>query len=193
MQHLVIQNIADLNNHRDLVNEMWQAYEEAFPYEERRKRESVLSLLSEEAGGFYILLFKAPDEDGLAAFAMLHRLETFEYIEYLCVPHHKRSGGWGAKALKHIFDHVTKPIVLEAEPPGANEWSDRRIDFYRRNGFTLIDQTYYQPAYHEDTEAVELRLMVRGQHDNPEVFARELYRHVYRLHPSHILFYHTEL
>lgn len=193
MEHFVIRSTTDLERHASLAKEMWQAYEEAFPYEERRKRESILSLLDEEDGGFYILLFKSPDEDSLSAFAMLHSLETFEYIEYLCVPDHKRNGGWGAKALKYIFDRVTKPIVLEAEPQGANEWSDRRIAFYRRNGFTLIDRTYFQPPYHDDTEAVELRLMVRGQHDNPEIFAKDLYRHVYRLHPSHILFYRTEL
>lgn len=188
MEHFIIRNIDDLEAHPSLVKEMWRSYEEAFPYQERRKPESILSLLSEDNGHFYIILSKAPEEEDLSAFAMLHSLETFEYIEYLCVPHYKRNGGRGAKVLEYIFEYVTKPIVLEAEPAGANDWADRRIDFYLRNGFSLIDRTYFQPPYHDDTEAVELRLMVRGRHDNPESFTRDLYEQVYRLHPSHILF-----
>ena len=66
--------------------------------------------------------------------------------------------GYGSEALKAFIHEHGKPLVLEAEPP-TDALSIRRIKFYERTGLTLYDFPYMQPAYTEDSNPVELRLM----------------------------------
>ncbi|MDO4771151.1 GNAT family N-acetyltransferase [Porphyromonas sp.] len=188
MKHILICSINDLDRYSALAAEFWTEYKESFPYAERRAGESIRALLDREGSAFYILFFVDESDGGLAAFAVLHSLPTFEYIEYLCVPARRRSGGLGAKVLDEISNLTGKALVLEAEPPFSNDWADRRIAFYRRNGFSLIDTPYIQPPYHDDADSVELRLMVRGDYPMTDSPASDLYRHVYALPSDHPLF-----
>ena len=49
-------------------------------------------------------------------------------------------------------------ILLEAEPP-LTEIARRRIGFYERAGFEIIDADYIQPPYEETGRGVPLYLM----------------------------------
>ena len=84
--------------------------------------------------------------------------EDFIYIEHFAIDPTLRSQGYGSEALKAFIHEHGKPIVLEAEPP-TDALSIRRIKFYERIGLTLYDFPYMQPAYTEDSNPVELRLM----------------------------------
>lgn len=189
MYSIKITDIPSLERHPHLVNDLWTMYEEAFPYDERRDPQSILSLLETPDHDICIHLYPSPeDAQCLVAFAVLHRLECADYIEYLCVSPSRRNEQWGSRILDHIASVTPLPLVLEAEPPGATPWASRRIDFYLRNAFTLLDLQYYQPAYHSDSSPVELRLLVRGTISDTSRLPRLLYRDVYHLEPSHPLY-----
>lgn len=94
--------------------------------------------------------FPKPQEEG----------ETdFFYIEHFATLPHLRGKGIGASALK-AFASVAqdRPIVLEVEPP-QTETARRRVGFYRRAGFELLEIPYMQPPYRPGGEEVPLCLM----------------------------------
>ncbi len=183
METIIIRSVDALHRSGNLQWTLWEEYERAFPYDERRSRESILARLDEADGGFYILLFR-DGEGELSAFSMLHDLGTLVYIEYLCVPAHKRSGGLGSRVLDAIRAHTPHPLVLEAEPAGTNEWAERRLYFYKRNGFELLDIPYLQPAYHDDSLPVDMSLLISAPIDRPDTLPHLLHTVVYRVDPS---------
>ena len=161
-------------------------YRESFPIDEQRSIESIAHLLTEEPrytmhaiiGDNYAAELQAvgpkpkansqaptANSQGLKANSQkpLGLLTTWEfddfiYIEHFAIDPTLRSQGYGSEALKAFIHEHGKPIVLEAEPP-TDALSIRRIKFYERIGLTLYDFPYMQPAYTEDSNPVELRLM----------------------------------
>ena len=85
----------------------------------------------------------------LSGYAFLWRTEGEEcaLLDYLAVCPGERGRGWGTLALELIKIRYGEgcPILAEAEapekgaPPEQNEPRRRRLDFYRRAGFRLLD------------------------------------------------------
>ena len=86
------------------------------------------------------------------------------YVEHFAIDPNRRNGGYGKKILELLKQKVQSPIVLEVELPNE-EISKRRIGFYERSGFKLIEKPYMQPAYRETDEELPLYLMVQGDYD----------------------------
>ena len=84
--------------------------------------------------------------------------DEFTYIEHFAIDPTLRSQGYGSMVMRIFIRQQEKPIILEAEPP-TDDITRRRIRFYERLGLTLCDLPYLQPAYTEDSQPVELRLM----------------------------------
>lgn len=139
-------------------------YLSAFPEEERRDVGEWLRLSAENplfhlceltaggafAGIFTYWAFPLSQEKG----------ETdFFYIEHFATLPELRGRGLGAAALK-AFASVSqgRPTVLEVEPP-QTETARRRVGFYRRAGYELLEIPYTQPPYRTGGERVPLRLM----------------------------------
>ncbi len=58
-----------------------------------------------------------------------------------------------------------RPIILEVELP-TTILSERRVGFYQRLGFRLWENVQYQqPAYHNDGNAIPMKLMSYGDID----------------------------
>ena len=112
------------------------------------------------------------DAGHYAGFISYWQFDTFAYIEHFAVNPAARGGGIGACALREFKAMSGLPVVLEVERPGSNDMADRRIAFYRRNGFHTIDSyDYIQPPYAPGLPEVPLLLMC----DRPD-----------RIDPAHV-------
>ena len=162
-------------------------YRASFPIDEQRPVESIARLITEEPR--YTMYAIVDDNDnyddnknrhpeGILS-TKLYTLNTkpytlnpkqtlgllttwefadFIYIEHFAIDPEVRSRGYGSTTLSTFIKKYGKPIVLEAEPP-TDDITHRRIRFYERQGLTLYDFPYLQPAYTEASQPVELRLM----------------------------------
>ena len=141
-------------------------YRESFPIDEQRPVESIARLITEEPR-YTMYAIINEDEDTkhytLNTKQALGLLTTWEFADFIYIEHFAinpelRSQGYGSKAISTLIKQKEKPIILEAEPP-TDELTRRRIHFYERQGITLYDFPYLQPAYTEASQPVELRLM----------------------------------
>lgn len=65
------------------------------------------------------------------------------YLEHFAVNKDCRSSGIGGLMLSHYIKQKKQPMVLEVELPN-DDISKRRIDFYKRLGFSLNLYEYVQ-------------------------------------------------
>ncbi|MEE3413435.1 MAG: GNAT family N-acetyltransferase [Bacteroidales bacterium] len=137
-------------------------YLSSFPKEERRSLESIYKLLEEDIFEFVPIFF---DED-FKGFANLWFFKDFTYIEHLAITPKERNRGYGTEFLKKLINNDIsflkqriENIVLEVELP-TNSLTQKRITFYERLGFKLLDDYYFQPPYEKDNEGVEMKIML---------------------------------
>ena len=153
-------------------------YEESFPLDERRDYTKLVELLLRNDT---FILEAICSEDKVVGMLSLWNLEGWLFIEHFAIAPACRGRGIGREVIQAFIEGANHPIVLEVEPP-TDEYSRRRIDFYRGLGFVLHDTyRYIQPSYDEDREAVELRLMTYGAplNCNLDALARMLHGSVY--------------
>lgn len=144
---------------------LMQLYVEAFPPEERRPLEEMPP--ADAAYRFYAI-----DGCGLLS---TWEFEDFTYIEHFAIRAELRGSGIGSAALAALRGN----LILEVEPPHTGTTARRRIAFYKRNGFRLLNIAYVQPPYSKDLPSVELRLMVRGAISDIDAAIRTIHRRVY--------------
>ena len=134
-------------NHEDF-NSFYELMSEAFPPIERRKLENQKKLLEND---FYnIVGYK--ENDRVIAFIASWEFENFNFIEHFAVDNSYRGNGIGSKILKQYLNkYKNKPVFLEVEYPEDN-YSKRRIEFYKRLGFSLNDYEYVQPPLEKGNE-----------------------------------------
>ena len=149
-------------------------YTASFPPEERRPWDMVA------AGGDTpcLLCISAPDEPH-AGLVSVWRFPQFTYIEHLCTAHALRGRGLGGAVLAALRAEG-RPLLLEVEhPQGPDSMEQRRIDFYRRNGFGVLDYPYIQPPYAPGLPEVPLLLMCTDTRIDAAGAARVLHSFVY--------------
>lgn len=175
-----LETIAD----RSGLDQIREIYEYSFPEEERR---SWPSLIEETLLG-NLDLFGIFLRDNLIGFITLWDINGFKYIEHFAIDRKMRNCGAGQKVIELLRQTIDKPLLLEAEPAGLSYDAKRRIDFYERNGFEVIDRNYIQPPYRPGLPSVPLWLMAcaRSSHDNIfnesrlKTSVKELHKKVYR-------------
>lgn len=141
-------------------------YELSFPPAERRDRQSLARLLGNEGRMHFCAII---DDDGAMAGLLVYwDLHTFIYMEHLAVFPDMRNRGIGRRLLQHLPTLYSKPLVLEAEP-ADDGMAGRRIDFYRRNGFDVVETDYIQPAYKAGGDQLPLWIMAHGKMDSHQV------------------------
>ena len=106
------------------------------------------------------------------------------YVEHFATVPEVRGKGIGSEVLGLLAQQYTVPLVLEVELP-VEELAQRRVGFYRRNGFVLWENSpYVQPPYQKECQPIALHLMVRGEGLDEaadfERIKRWLYTEVYR-------------
>lgn len=142
-----------------------EIYMESFPPVERRPWEKIVSPAGPESPRLQVVHDGA---DGIPlGLVTTWEFPRFTYIEHLAVDRRMRGRGTGTYVLKALAASG-KPLVLEVEPEsGADPMTSRRIDFYRRNGFVLLDHPYVQPPYAPGLPPVALRLMTTAPEGVP--------------------------
>ena len=130
-------------------------YLSAFPAHERRTIEGFRQQV-EGMEGCAVNVISTPDN--VVGFFIMWDFETFGFVEHLAIDARYRGQKLGQNVLHHITSAYTKPVILEVEPP-MDEDSRRRISFYARNGFQLLDIPYVQPSYDGVQPGSEMLLM----------------------------------
>lgn len=180
MKTFSIRCIEDLRTHRSHLENLRKLYLHSFPLSERRSIIGFLRLLS-EASHHVELILAFTDEEGdstLVGFALLHHLSERTYVEYLCTSPAYRGKGLGSLFLSHLLELFPR-MILEVEPLGTDQWSHRRISFYERRGFEIIDAPYLQPPYRKGGREIPLLLMSTAPVADPRVIIRELHQRIY--------------
>ncbi|HSV88605.1 MAG TPA: GNAT family N-acetyltransferase [Bacteroidales bacterium] len=133
-------------------------YLSAFPAHERRTFEGFRQQV-EGMEGCAVNVIATPET--VVGFFILWDFENFGFIEHMAIEARYRGQKLGQKVLHNIAKGCNKPIILEVEPP-IDEDSRRRISFYIRNGFQLLDIPYVQPSYDGVHPGTEMRLMTNN-------------------------------
>lgn len=150
-------------------------YEEAFPVAERRDAEQLRKLIREKPEMF----FNAVECDGeLSGLFVYWKFEEFYYLEHLAVYPEMRNKKIGQQVLDYIAAHLSGLRLLEAEPADT-EIASRRVNYYRRNGYEVLNDQYRQPSYCACGYAMSLWLMGNQPTDKLKAFEEQIRDKVY--------------
>lgn len=135
----------------DSVSELYIA---TFPHEERRELSEIYQLISKGEIFIHQIIIA---ENKVAGFCIFWVFDEFAFIEHFAVFPELRNVGIGEGTLSLLQENY-KVLTLETELP-VDEISIRRIKFYERNGFNLLQQRYFQPSYGKNKPEIELKIM----------------------------------
>ena len=140
-----------------------ELYIEAFPSEERRDLSQLERLLKSQSEMFY----NAVECDGkLAGLFSFWNFGDFWYLEHLAVYADMRNHKIGQQILDFAKEHLTGIRLLEVEPDD-HEMAVRRINYYQRNGYKILEKDYVQPSYDGMRSALPLWIMGNEEYDDP--------------------------
>ncbi|WP_066287508.1 GNAT family N-acetyltransferase [Bacillus sp. FJAT-29937] len=156
---------------------LYQLIEDSFPSDEYRPYQAQHALLSRP--NYKIFVYEKDNK--LAAFFATWEGPDFLFLEHFAVKESFRNDGLGSKLLQAFLEQQAKPIVIEIEPPeGGIE--KRRAGFYERNGFSLSQWGYVQPALANGQSPVSVVLMSYPeplQEQAYQSFKNWVFKHVY--------------
>jgi hypothetical protein len=159
----------------------WSIYCDSFPPEERRSRESQQRIMEDDR----YLLVEIEYECRHVGFLASWDLGSFVFGEHFAMDAACRGTGIGTDFLRRFMDSLTKPLIIEVEPP-HDAISERRIAFYQRLGLKLNSHEYLQPPYEKGQRALSLKLMSYPGYLTEAEFNEaldKLYRVVYKSLP----------
>ncbi len=159
---------------RKKISKIFSRYENTFPEEERRSREQFLNL-AENPDAFVFLI---KNEDETIGYCVIWELCDFFFLEHFEVFEEFRNQKFGEKILEILQEKFEK-MILETEPDSLSEIAARRLQFYQRNGFNVIEKKYLQPSYGEGKSSVNLFLMANFSAENIENSIKEIHKIVY--------------
>ncbi len=150
-------------------------YEESFPQEERRLPSQLVYLIAHKTE----MYFNAIHHEGeLCGLFVYWDFKDFYYLEHLAVFPSMRNKKIGAKLLEYISVHLPGIHLLEVEPP-TDEMAIRRIGYYRRNGYEVLEKNYLQPSYTKSGDAFPLWIMGNRSSDSLSDFIHLIQQEVY--------------
>ncbi len=150
-------------------------YLAAFPPEERRPWQQIA-----DTGTMPRLCGLYNNEELFVGFVTVWTFERYAYVEHFAVSPSQRGGGIGAAAMAALRQMLGMPVVLEVEPPTHRDpMAPRRIAFFERCGFALLDYDYVQPPYSAGLPSVPLCLMSTDPGLDPAEIERTLHSQVY--------------
>lgn len=130
-------------------------YTEAFPAEERRETAQLGRMLEEEPRMHFHVVEIGGKRAGLFVY---WDFGTFYYLEHLAVYPEMRNQKIGQQVLDWMREHLDGLRILEAEP-AETDITTRRVRYYERNGYRILDKEYRQPSYRPGGEGCALWVM----------------------------------
>ncbi len=137
-----------------------EIYNSSFPLDERRNFDLVIEMVGKEGFDFYVIKSSLEDETPTGIIS-IWEFDEFAYIEHFAIDLSLRQKGYGSKVLNEIINKYTKPFIIEVEPP-TNAEALKRINFYKKLNFSLLDFNYLQPAYSPTQKALPMKLMTNN-------------------------------
>ncbi len=145
------------------LNRLIPLYEESFPESERRKIGQLKRMIENHTP----MYFNAIECEGeLSGMFVYWDMGDFYYLEHLAVFPEMRNKKIGQQVLDYVAGHLKGLRLLEVEPT-EDEMTTRRVNYYRRNGYKVLDKTYVQPSYYAMENACPLWIM--GNEDSPRL------------------------
>ena len=161
---------------RKKITKIFLTYEKTFPKDERRDKDQFLALL--ENPDCYI--YSVQNDEFSIGYLILWQFETFHFLEHFEVFEEFRNLKLGSQILTQLQEKFGN-IVLESEPIHLNEMAERRINFYLRNGFSIISEDYLQPSYGVGKRSMNLFLLSNFSVKKVNKLEEELFSKVYRV------------
>lgn len=155
-------------------NEVYTAYCNAFPEDERRSEKQFQQLFSQEKSKILAIV----EDLNFVGYLIIWELSKFVFLEHFEIFPEFRNKKLGTKVLNLLFQNYSK-IILESEPKHLGEIAERRIHFYERNGFSVIDEEYIQPPYDINKNPLNLFLLSNFPLENLQILKEEIYDTVY--------------
>ncbi|MGA9212230.1 GNAT family N-acetyltransferase [Kaistella sp.] len=160
---------------RKKVSRIYSAYENTFSEDERRDRVQFLALLEDPD----CFIFSVKNDEDFVGYLILWKLSDFYFLEHFEVFEEFRNLKLGSQILAELKEKFGN-IVLESEPKDLDEMAERRINFYLRNGFSIISEDYIQPSYGDGKNSMNLFLLSNFPVENPGEIEKELHSKVYQ-------------
>lgn len=150
----------------------------AFPKEEYRELNELKSY-TDNIDIFYNSIILENDKP--IGFITYWDFDNFYYVEHFAIDPNLRNGGYGKKVIEGLCKRLEGPVVLEVEHP-IEEMAERRINFYKRQGFELWENDYQQPPYRKGDSFLPMYLMINGDLSMQDDYIRvkeRIYKDVY--------------
>lgn len=159
---------------RKKLSRIYAAYETTFPEDERRDYDQFLALLKNPDS----FIFAVKNDETHVGYIILWKLSDCYYLEHFEVFEEFRNLKLGSQILSELKEKFKK-ILLESEPSHFDEMAERRINFYLRNGFSIIAEDYIQPSYGPGKSSMNLFLLSNFEVIAVQEIEAELFTKVY--------------
>jgi ribosomal protein S18 acetylase RimI-like enzyme len=160
-----------------IIQAIYQSYCQSFPEDERRGEKQFQNLWHNPITQIYSITI----DDGMIGYLITWELNDGVFIEHFEVFSEFRNKKYGSEIL-YEFSKIHPKLVLESEPSDLNELAKRRIAFYERNQFSIIDKQYIQPAYDCHKKSLPLYLLSSFEVENITELSKEIHEKVYNFH-----------
>jgi hypothetical protein len=164
-------------------SEYWDAfvtlYLESFPPDERREVDELINIQGVKNYSLNQITFNGQ----FIGFIEVWLFNEFAFLEHIAIITKEQQKGYGSEALILLLKKLKIPVILEAEPP-VNVISSKRIMFYQKSGFVLLDVDYSQPPYYPGKQSVPMLLLSNTRiHQNRILeYVNEIKDCVYKLY-----------
>ncbi|RKQ32626.1 GNAT family N-acetyltransferase [Oceanobacillus halophilus] len=134
---------------------------EYFPIEEMKSREHMELLLKEKSDVYH-------KDESSTHVLMYAEFDTFIFIDYIWVSGKTRGQGIGHQLIEKL-KAKSKPIILEVEPVDYEDTdSEKRLHFYRREGFTHAKSIGYNRRSLATNEETPMEILYWSPTDDTE-------------------------
>lgn len=138
---------------QNLFKDAFALYESAFPPEERRDSTEQQRVMHKENYHFDLIMH----DDTCLGVMLYWETDQFVFLEHFTTFPSVRGNGFGAEALD-LLKAKGKTVILEIEDP-VNELTERRFNFYKRNGFFMTPHHHIQAKYRPGDEDLMLKIL----------------------------------
>ncbi len=145
-----------------------------FPIEEMKSRDHMETLLKERSDIYH-------KDESPKHILMYVELDNFIFIDYLLVSKNARGEGLGHKLLEKL-KRKEKPIILEVEPINYEDSdSEKRLHFYKREGFEHAKSIGYERRSLATKELNEMEILYWAPNNESEEMIFEAMKKTYNL------------
>lgn len=145
-----IENINDT-----VLSTLIELYESSFPDAERRPIRQLKHLIENNKDMFFNSIIK---DNAVVGLMVYWKFNEFFFLEHFAIFSNMRNNNIGRGVLDYITNNLKGIRILEVEEDNT-DIAKRRIEYYRRNGYQIVDNTYIQPSFDNIKPSIPLWIM----------------------------------